>query len=224
MWRVSPAGLLASQIAMVATGIAIAAVTTWVLVSPEADRLAAVLVAAFGIVIGLVLWRTAIHPGVVATEDLLVIRNPLETVTFRWPDIVEVVPGFDGVTVTSISSPPKAAWAVQKSNLSTWRGAQTRADVVAARLWDLATERGAVGSADEGVRSLPQREVELYDAVRRPLRFPWRMTRVEASVIGFLRHSSSPVLMAGAAAVFGVLGLVNAGLVVVGQWDARCTR
>lgn len=45
------------------------------------------------------------------------------------------------------------------------------------------------------------------------------MTRVEGVVIGFLRHSSSPVLTLGAALLFCVVGVGSAWLVVADEWD-----
>lgn len=219
VWRVSRAGLVASRVGITVAAIAVLALTTWVLASSSADLAGAIAGGSFAAFLAVMLWRTGIHPAVLATEDALVIRNPLGAVSISWPDIVEVSAGFDGVTVMSVSAPPTAAWAVQKTNLSTWRGSRTRADTVAARIWELAAERGAQGLGPDGPERLPQRELDPIDAVREPLRFPWRMTRPEAAVIGSLRHSSSPWLTLATAALFGSLGVLSAWFVGVDQWD-----
>lgn len=65
---------------------------------------------------------------------------------------------------------------------------------------------------------------EPIDAVRAPLRFPWRMTTVEAAVIGFLKHSRYPALNTAAAVVFGTLGTVMLGLLADEAWDAHVLR
>lgn len=219
VWRVSRAGLVASWAGITVAAITVLALTTLVLTSNEADLAGVLAGGGFAIFLGLLLWRTGVYPAVIATERTLIIRNPHATVTIRWPDIVEVAAGFDGVTVMSVSALTTAAWAVQKANLSTWRGSRTRADIVAAQIWELAAERGAEGPGTEGPKRLPQRQLDPIDAVREPLRFPWRMTRPEAAVIGFLRHSSSPWLTLATAVLFGGLGVLNAWFVGVDQWD-----
>jgi hypothetical protein len=225
VWRVGRAGLAASRVGAVVGVLAVVGAATWGFAWPDADRLAAALVAALGLCLTLTAWRVGVHPSVAATETGLVIRNPLETVAIPWADLVEASAGFDGITISRLSATPTTIWAVQKSNLSTWRGARTRADAVAATIQVLASAR-ADGSTTMSSGALPivRREVTPLDAVRIPLRFPWRMTPVEATVIGVLRHSSSPLPNAAAAFVFGALGLVLVGLFAGDQWDARVLR
>jgi hypothetical protein len=222
VWRVGRAGRIASRTGVALSALTILGVATWVVGWPDADKLAAALVAAFGLVLALMLWRAGIHPSVAATEAGLVIRNPLETVTVPWEDLVEAAAGFDGVRIGRLSAPPTTIWAVQKANFSTWSGARTRADAVAAKIQELAAARGAPAETTRsGAKKIARREVEPFDAFREPLRFPWRMTRVEAAVIGFLRHSSSPRLSAASALVFGALGLTIVGFFAIDQGDAH---
>lgn len=222
VWRVSRAGRIVSWIGVSLSAMAILGVTKWVLVSANADKVTAALVAAVSIFVALMSWRAGIHPSVVATEDGLVVHNPLGTTTIAWRDIVEVSAGFGGVTISRLSAPPTAAWAVQKTNLGAWSGARTRADAVAATIQELAAERRAIdATTSPGPRPIARRDAEPYDAVRRPLRFPWRMTRVDAAVIGFLQHSSSPLLTAAAAVVLAVPGIALGGILVADQWDAH---
>lgn len=224
VWRVSRTGLVAARVLIAASGTAILALMAWVLIDPKAHRLAAGLVATFAAGLVLVVWRSALHPRLVAEETGIVVRNPTSTRRVPWTDVVEVYPGFDGVTVTSTSGPPAIAWAVQKANLSSWRGARTRADVVAATLVELAEARGATPrSADGELRETP-REVEPIDAARRPLRFPWRLTRPEAAVLGFLRHSSSPLISTASGVLFAGFGLVFLGFCVTQEVDGALLR
>ncbi|WP_426594404.1 DUF3592 domain-containing protein [Cellulomonas sp. McL0617] len=221
IWRVGRAGLIASRIGVALGTLALVAVATWVLIWPDADRFAAALVGVFSAFVVVALWRVGIHPRLTASDIGLSIQNPFEGVTVPWNDVVETTAGFDGITVTRLSAPPTTIWAVQKANFSSWRGARTRADEVAATLQNLAATHGAT---DAGARPIARRGIGPYDAVRAPLRFPWRMTRVEAAVIGFLRHSSSPLLGAATAALFGGIAVMLLGLTASGQWDAHVLR
>jgi hypothetical protein len=69
-----------------------------------------------------------------------------------------------------------------------------------------------------------QRDLEPCDAHLRPLRFPWRMTRVEAAVVGFLRHSYSPLISAATALLFGATAVLLLGFVASDQWNAHVLR
>ena len=219
-------GLAASRLGTAVGTLASVEAVAWAFAWPDADRLAAALVAALGLCVALMVWRVGIHPSLAATETGLVIRNPLETVRVPWADLVEASAGFDGITISRLSAPPTTIWAVQKSNLSTWRGAPTRADDVAATIQVLASARGRNAETirlREQCRS-PDGRFGRSTRSRSPLRSPWRMTRVEATVIGFLRHSSSPLPNAASALVFGALGLILVGLFASDEWDAHLLR
>lgn len=223
LWRVGRAGLTTARAGVAVSSVVIITVTAWVLLWPDADTMAAGLVAAGGVVTAVACWRAAIHPSVEANEHGLVVRNPMETQTISWDDVVDATAGFDGVTVRLRSGRATTIWAVQKSNLSTWRRRRTRADEVASTILRLAAAHAATGveAPASAAHSAIRRDVEPIDAFRSPLRFPWRMSRAEAVVIGFLRHSYSPVVSAAAAALFGVLGVVLLGFEVSAQWDAH---
>ncbi|HEY0117952.1 MAG TPA: hypothetical protein VGC04_04145 [Cellulomonas sp.] len=213
VWRVGRAGLAAAWTGVTVCVLAILAVVTWVLVRPDADKGSASIGAALAALIVVMLWRSAIHPSAEATEHSLVVRNPLQTVTICWDDVVDATAGYYGVTVRQRGGRPTTIWAVQKSNIITWRRRRARADEVASTIRNLATARATAGGAalDPTARLTSRRDVEPEDAFRSPLRFPWRMTRPEASVIGFMRHPYSPRVSAAAAALFAVVGLAVLG-------------
>lgn len=212
VWRVSRATLAAARWTVAAAVAGAGAGAVWGLTWPGADRVTAALLVAAGVAVGLTVWRAAIHPAIVATDDVLVIRNPWQTVTLRWAGVVSVTPATDGITVTSVDSPPVTAWAVQKSNLMIWRGVHRRADEVAQTLQALADERR--DGPPPAAPPAPVRAPEPSDAVRDPLPFPWRMSRAEAVVVGFLRHSASPRPMLAAGLLFAVLGTAGVGVLV----------
>jgi hypothetical protein len=220
VWRVGQAGLTGCRIGIVLVAAAILAAVAWVILDPDADAVAVALVVVAGLVIAAVLWRAGIHPSVTATQYGLVIRNPLARVVVPWQDVRGASAGYDGVVIFRRAAPPVVIWAVQKSNLATWSGSRTRADAVARRLVELAVEHGAVVESGSDIEASVHRSVEPRDAVRRPLRFPWRMTRIEAEVVDFLRHSSSPLASGATAVMFCVIGLVMGGFLVMEQWDA----
>lgn len=221
VWRVGRAGQILSWLGITVSALIIL-VATSSFAEPDTDRTGPAIATAFGIVVALTLWRAGIHPSVTATDVGVVIRNPLETVTVPWDDLVQAQAGHAGVTISRLSAPPATIWAVQKANLSAWRGTQTRADAVAATIQALASARcvNAEGKRPTS-RPIARRRPEPSDAVQTPLRFPWRMSVIEAAVIGFLRHPTSPVLSAGAALLFGALGLMNLGFLVSDQWDVH---
>jgi hypothetical protein len=112
VWRVGRAGLIASWIGVALGVLAVLAVATWVLLWSDSDKVAAALVAVFGIVVAVALWRVGIYPDATANDGGLVIRNPQETVRVPWEDLVDATAGFDGVTITRLSQPPARIWAV----------------------------------------------------------------------------------------------------------------
>lgn len=73
-------------------------------------------------------WRGALHPVVRADDHELTIRNPLGTHRLAWADIEGATPGYSGVAVHRREGASVTAWAVQKSNLASWRNKRTRAD------------------------------------------------------------------------------------------------
>jgi hypothetical protein len=222
VWRVGRAGLTIAWTSVAASALVILVVTAWVLLWPDADKADGGIVAApFALTIAL-LWRAAIHPSAEATEHGLIVHNPLETVTISWNDVVDATAGYDGVTIRRRGGRPTTIWAVQKSNVSTWRRKRTRADEVASTIRQLAAARAALvdPAPVAATRTPTQRDdVEPIDAFRAPLRFPWRMTRVEAAVVGSLRYSYSPLLSAASATLFGVLGLFNLAVQASDQWN-----
>jgi hypothetical protein len=79
-------------------------------------------------------WLLAFRPRVILTENTLTIVNPLRVTSLRLDQISQrVEPGYAGITVVALNGDhltKATAWAVQKSNLATWTGSDTRADEV----------------------------------------------------------------------------------------------
>jgi len=80
------------------------------------------------IVIAIVIHRAAIRPQVALTRAGVEVRNPWSTVALSWEEVAGAEAGYNGVLILSRSGRPVMAWAVQKSNLSTWMKRSTRAD------------------------------------------------------------------------------------------------
>ncbi len=225
VWRVGGAGLAAGRAGFALGSLVLVAITAWAFMWPDADRVAAALVAAFSLLLIALAWLSAIRPSVTASDIGLTIRNPLETVVVSWDELVGAVAGFDGITITRLRAPPATIWAVQQANVSTWRGSHTRALEVATTIELLAsTRRSTSGTTPSKGDQIAPDAAEVFDAFREPLRFPWRMSRVEAAVIGSLRHSASPLLSAATAVIFGALCVWVLGIVAHDQWDSYVLR
>lgn len=219
VWRVGRPALLVGRVGTALSLAVIAAVTAWVLWWPDADRTAAVLVATVALAFVVLLWRMGLHPSVEATDNGLTIRNPLRTVEVPWAEVSEAVPGYDGIRITRYGLPSITVWAVQKANISTWSRMRTRADAVAATIEALARIHGGDDHPHKSTnRSIPS-EPEPRDAVVQPLPFPWTMSRVEAFVVGGLRHSSSPLLSGAVALLFAALALGVLGFLGDNLWN-----
>jgi hypothetical protein len=87
----------------------------------------------FGLFPG-VAWRWGTHPLLGASDDGVLVRNPVRVVTVPWADVERVVPSSLGLIIERRRGQPVVAWAVGKSNVSRWLRRRTRADAVAATL------------------------------------------------------------------------------------------
>lgn len=81
----------------------------------------------------------SIRPSISINDEFLRVRNPLRGDVVPLREIERVVPSYSGLMVYSGPRSAVCAWAVQKSNLATWRHQQVRAD----RIADEITERVA---------------------------------------------------------------------------------
>jgi hypothetical protein len=80
-------------------------------------------------------WLLAFRPSVRLDSTTVTIVNPGKTTRIPLQSARVGGPGYDGVQIVWLDGNRMRitdAWAVQKSNLSTWRGRQTRADRCAA--------------------------------------------------------------------------------------------
>ncbi len=125
--------LVSSCLALTAVGLAAAAVAK---VVGDDWRLAGGL-AAGGVgsaLVAALVRRMSIHPRVLLTDSGVEVINPWGTASFTWAEISGSDAGYSGVAIRSRSGRSVSAWAVQKSNLSTWLGRQTRADRLVATI------------------------------------------------------------------------------------------
>lgn len=76
-------------------------------------------------------WWATVHPRILLYRDEIVVRNVVTTTRISWATVADCVPGYGGLTITELDGHCVTAFAVQKSNLSTWRNRSTRADRVA---------------------------------------------------------------------------------------------
>jgi hypothetical protein len=93
-----------------------------------ATQLSLAVLGAVGAAVGL---RVAMYSSLVLTSDTLEIRNVFGARVVALASISAVTPGYSGITITTEDGHSYTALAVQKANLSTWRGRPTRADKVA---------------------------------------------------------------------------------------------
>jgi hypothetical protein len=91
-------------------------------------------------------WRRgdrALTPFIAVRSEGIEIRNPHARQMVPWDDIVDITPGYFGLTIRRRTGPDVVAWAVQKSNIARWTRHHTRADDVAEILRKEAIEHGA---------------------------------------------------------------------------------
>jgi Bacterial PH domain len=86
-------------------------------------------------------WRYGLHPSLAATDEGIVIRNPLRRVLVPWRQVEGALPGSRGVIVLRTDRGPVRAWAVQKATWSHFLGKRRRADEVAEYLTRSAKRR-----------------------------------------------------------------------------------
>lgn len=92
-------------------------------------------------VVSLFSWRGVLAPYIEVTKAALVVRNPLRRWVIPWEEIVDVRPGYSGLTIQRVTKSPIVAWAVQKMNISVWLGWRTRADDVSEAINDYRQQR-----------------------------------------------------------------------------------
>lgn len=218
-WRASAPVLWAGRLAVGAGALAALFGVGWLLLAPSADPLVGLFAAAGGMAVSAVVWRAALHPRVAATEHALVICNPLETLRIPWADVVTVIPGYSGLMVSLRGGPSVTIWAVQKSNLYEWLGRPGRADGIAEQIQQIATSRGGGLSYGESASDFAVAQQEPSDAFRQPLPGLWRMSRLEAGLVGFFRYSSSPPGALMGALVWAAIAVTGLTLVAMEQWD-----
>jgi hypothetical protein len=84
--------------------------------------------------IGTAYWSYSLRPAIRLDDSSVTVINPWRRTSVPLTSVLRVAPGYSGINIEYlIGNRPGVvcAWAVQKANLSTWRGRQTRADRVA---------------------------------------------------------------------------------------------
>jgi hypothetical protein len=76
----------------------------------------------------------ALRPYVAVGSEGIEVQNPVRRHQISWSNVIGVTPGYSGLSFQTKDGKTVTAWAVQKSNLATWRGKETRADRVAAEI------------------------------------------------------------------------------------------
>ena len=79
------------------------------------------------------------RPALTADDAGVTVRNPFSTKRVGYGEIMRCITGYYGITIRTRSG-AVVAWAVQKSNLTTWLHRRTRADEVARVIEQRATE------------------------------------------------------------------------------------
>jgi hypothetical protein len=88
-------------------------------------------------------WLFALRPFVSLTPDTVKVQNPLRRYDLPIGAIMGARASYSGVMIDVRGRRrPVTAWAVQKMNLSTWRGRETRADLVAGNVMEAAYAPG----------------------------------------------------------------------------------
>jgi len=132
MWRCSRTALAAGWVAFVclaATGTVLVVAAIANVATGDWGLGAGLIAGAAGAVgVAVVVWRAAIRPRVVLGDTGVEVVNPWTRRMLAWSDVLWADPGYSGVTISSRSGRSVTAWAVQKSNFSTWTKRTTRAD------------------------------------------------------------------------------------------------
>lgn len=81
-------------------------------------------------------WRMVWHPRLVSTGSRLTVYNPLSKRVVPWSAVTLVQPGPNGMIIGTDRGQVEA-WCVQKGRSALKRGHHTRADRVAAELWQI---------------------------------------------------------------------------------------
>lgn len=88
-------------------------------------------------------WAFSWRPYIRLTAREIIVQNPLRRHTIPLGAVMGANAGYSGVTLDVRGRDrPLTAWAVQKMNLSTWRGRETRADAVAKTIMAAAYAEG----------------------------------------------------------------------------------
>lgn len=145
-WRVSALGRQATWwfLALTIAGL-LAVLVLWITADDDVELVFlvvtyVVLVAPLAAMASL----AALRPYVAVEPDGIEIQNPVRRHRILWNNVAGVTPGYSGLTFQTKEGETVTAWAVQKSNLATWRGRKTRADRVAAEIRRLVREGGEV--------------------------------------------------------------------------------
>lgn len=80
----------------------------------------------------------AVRPRVCAGTSALKVRNLVATHHVPWEEVLQAEPGYYGIIIRRRTEADVVAVAVQKSNMASWLGRRTRADLVAERIMDIA--------------------------------------------------------------------------------------
>lgn len=107
------------------------------------DRIAAIVGVPLGVISTLLIYRRSVYAHVTATEQGVLVANPLRRRLVAWSEIEGVSSGYYGLMIGRRSGWPVTAWAVQQSNLASWRGWQTRSVIIAETLNALVQSRRA---------------------------------------------------------------------------------
>jgi hypothetical protein len=99
----------------------------------EDARTGLVVAAVFGL-FPVFAWRWGTHPLLGASDEGIVVRNPVRTTLVPWADVEQCSPSSLGLVIERHSGRPVVAWAVPKPNVARWLRRRTRADEVAAAL------------------------------------------------------------------------------------------
>ena len=93
----------------------------------------------------LTVWRWYLLPYIGLAHDALVVQGAFVQRSARYADIRDARPGMYGLRIETTGEGSMRAWAVQKSQLSEWRGRDTLADIIAAEIM----VRAAHATADD---------------------------------------------------------------------------
>jgi hypothetical protein len=140
IWRVGPLGRVVGWASFL-IGPALVVVGVSAARDPSAGVPTGAVIAAFGLMFSGLGYFGSIRPRIEAMTEQLIVRNPWKIHRLNWNDIHTVVPGYSGIIISMNNGNKVTAWAVQKSNLATWRSKLTRADAVVAQLRHFRSDR-----------------------------------------------------------------------------------